>query len=441
MAVLIEGTSVVIKDSSLKSKYFGGIEEFKKTIPNNTYCTDDELHRVGFMTPMDVENYVRLLESQGLVFLEKQKCIDFAVVDMLRGSTMSCDWFGFSRSKLFSDRTEFTHCEEDFSIGWLIPEIGAYGIPVDKNFKLNIVTPQGWNPDKALYSHNFVPKEKVKDKLIELETSERTVKYWYSKTGEFVYTGRPIIKNHTFKIDNGQKYSITWQEFGPDSQIAHRFWVQGKKGYLPFLIFGENLRLLENGESFELKENMLLFGILVGLNDSKMPFKTKENDEILISLLSTLLEGFKSRSLEQMILDAAFNLKDSVSYYCAYLCLKGGLNIEKDSSMIRSDLLMNIWELWKENPENGSNFMDEVIENFEKIDLEGVLPAAVEMIVYIAFVATYFNHPEKIKEFFEKYVTIHICKRVLKERIKFLFENKDSTLKDAFWESLDKSDQ
>jgi hypothetical protein len=237
---------------------------------------------------------------------------------------------------------------------------------------------------------------------------------------------------------NKTKYSIVWQQISPNSNITKRFWVKDKKGFLPFFFFGENLNRLENKDDVELNESMLLKGILVGLGQKKAPLVPRENDDLLISLMPILREGFKVPSAEMMILDIAFNMKREISTHCSYLALKGGLKIISNSDMVRSDLLMNIWELWEEDSENGYSYMDEAIDNFYKIDLNNILPSAIEMIVYITFIATYFKQPDKINEFFEKYVVNHIKKKVLKERIKFLFENKDSTLKDVFWEPIGK---
>jgi hypothetical protein len=58
MAVLIEGLSVIIGEESIVSKNPGGWDQFRKDIPNQTLCADEELARVGFMLPHDVQCYV-----------------------------------------------------------------------------------------------------------------------------------------------------------------------------------------------------------------------------------------------------------------------------------------------------------------------------------------------------------------------------------------------
>jgi len=52
MAVLIEGTSVVIRLEAIHRQFPGGWQAFKLAAPNKTLCADNELIRVGFMQPM-----------------------------------------------------------------------------------------------------------------------------------------------------------------------------------------------------------------------------------------------------------------------------------------------------------------------------------------------------------------------------------------------------
>jgi len=193
MAVLAEALSVIIKDSSLQNKYIGGTKEFFKTIPNNTYCSDGQIHRIGFMRPRDIEDYVRNLEHNGLIFLFEGNCIDIAVVDMLKGPTTNCKWLGFARQKFFKGSKHYLHSEEEFSITWLLPENGENSIPVDFNYECTISVPSKWSPDKAIYGDNFIPSEKVNESLIEIGNEKGLVKYYYAATGQFVYIGKPKI--------------------------------------------------------------------------------------------------------------------------------------------------------------------------------------------------------------------------------------------------------
>ncbi len=134
-----------------------------------------------------------------------------------------------------------------------------------------------------------------------------------------------------------------------------------------------------------------------------------------------------------MILDCSCNFREDFSIYSAYTCLKNGLLIEPDSSKIKSDFISSVFGIWEDDPENGYDYMDDVIVNFYKIDLSDILPHAVELVVYSAFVSVYFKSPDNIFKFLENYCYKYINHRTLKDKIKYLLDNKDSLLKDALF--------
>jgi hypothetical protein len=91
MAVLIEAISVVVRVDRIVGKLRGGIEAFKRIVPNENFCADGELARVGFMAPNDVKAFVAELEAGGLQYLDdKRQAIDISVVDQRNGPTAEC---------------------------------------------------------------------------------------------------------------------------------------------------------------------------------------------------------------------------------------------------------------------------------------------------------------------------------------------------------------
>jgi hypothetical protein len=66
MAVLVEAISVVLRRASIARSYPGGWDGFVEAVPNTTLCYDDDIARVGFMSPPDVERYVTDLQRCGL---------------------------------------------------------------------------------------------------------------------------------------------------------------------------------------------------------------------------------------------------------------------------------------------------------------------------------------------------------------------------------------
>ena len=92
MAVLVEATSVVVRREAIELWLEGGMEHFQALVPNETLCSDDDIVRVGFMTPADTEAFVRRLQAAGLTYLENKKAIDLVVVDQDRGAIARVDW-------------------------------------------------------------------------------------------------------------------------------------------------------------------------------------------------------------------------------------------------------------------------------------------------------------------------------------------------------------
>ena len=92
MSVLIEAISVVIKKRAIEERFPGGSDGFAANVPNQTYCDDGNLVRVGFMAPQDVEDFVGHLEACGLVYIQNGCPEDIVVIDQIRGPMVECDW-------------------------------------------------------------------------------------------------------------------------------------------------------------------------------------------------------------------------------------------------------------------------------------------------------------------------------------------------------------
>lgn len=95
MSVLVEAFSVIVRTSIIATKFPGGIQSYQDLCPNQTYCTDGKLIRIGFMAPKDVERFIGSLVACGMTFLEKGQAKDFVVVDQYNGPTTPCAWIDF----------------------------------------------------------------------------------------------------------------------------------------------------------------------------------------------------------------------------------------------------------------------------------------------------------------------------------------------------------
>jgi hypothetical protein len=174
MPVLIEGISVVVRVDRIANKARGGLEEFRKIIPNQNYCADGELVRVGFMAPDDAKAFVSELERMGLQFKGGQKAVDLVVVDQLRGPTTECDWveFGYSSSKQNPEQ-----------------RIALVRMVDGKSHQ--VAMPPSWKFEGSLsQSAGFVPTENISKKYRFLRTENGVEVYLDLETGKEKYIGR-----------------------------------------------------------------------------------------------------------------------------------------------------------------------------------------------------------------------------------------------------------
>lgn len=173
MPVLIEAISVVIRADELLKKFPGGWDAFKEIVPNQTLCADDEIVRVGFMTPQDVESFVGKLGRAGLVFLRNGEAIDIAVVDQVRGITTKCSWLEFGHVMMAERGHRVAVCRLD-------------GGRVEK-----LVHPLDWKFEGSLSStFGFVPSDHGANGMTYLRHENGVDVYLNAMTGDEMYVGR-----------------------------------------------------------------------------------------------------------------------------------------------------------------------------------------------------------------------------------------------------------
>jgi hypothetical protein len=174
MPVIVEGISVVTRSDAIASKLQDGTKGFLAFVPNQTYCSDEELTRVGFMTPMDTEAFVRRLTSAGLIHLKDGAAIDIVVVDQLTGPLSSCSWIEYGQIAIDSARTQRV----------AVCRLKGSG-------SNRVVMPSGWTFEKSLSnSHKFVPTEQVATTMKFLRHENGVDVYLDLVTGKEKYVGR-----------------------------------------------------------------------------------------------------------------------------------------------------------------------------------------------------------------------------------------------------------
>lgn len=184
MAILVEGISVITKVQEIHKRVPGGWEGFKRLIPNNTLCSDNEIARVGFMTPDDVQAFIAELENHSLVFQSNGESIDIAVADQLHGLTTKCSWLEFGHINLDND-----------------PKKRVAACRLVGSVEQQFFTPDNWSFDNSLSSsYGFSPTSADKKGLKFLRHENGLDVYLSELTGEEVYIGRTNKKNDAPKI-------------------------------------------------------------------------------------------------------------------------------------------------------------------------------------------------------------------------------------------------
>jgi hypothetical protein len=159
MSVLVQAISVVIRNSTVEEKYPGGLRGYRDDCPNQTFCADEHLCRVGFMVPEAVGDFVTELQSHGLEFAETGDFTDIAVVDQMTGPTAPCPWLCFGQHP------------DGYSLAWLIGT-DPHGMYV----------PDGWTVERAGAISRF--EEDELDDLVPLKDDNGLVEVLDPKTGK-----------------------------------------------------------------------------------------------------------------------------------------------------------------------------------------------------------------------------------------------------------------
>lgn len=173
MAVLVEAISVIMRVEAVMEAFSGDFEAFVEFVPNNTLCVDNEIARVGFMTPDDVESFIHKLENRGMRYLQDEKAIDIVVIDQLRGSAAACDWVEFGK------------------IPWDDNDHVVSAARLVGSEQHTLMTPDGWEYENSLSaSYGFVPSEHHDKSLKFLRHEGNLDVYLNMLTGKEVYVGR-----------------------------------------------------------------------------------------------------------------------------------------------------------------------------------------------------------------------------------------------------------
>jgi len=167
MAVLVEAISVIIKVSTINSKFPGGWSEFRDTVPDGTLCSDGELARLGFMTIEEAMAFIGGLEKIGFVHLADGQPLDLAIADQQRGFDTPCEWADFGRVNLDGhERKQIAACRlAGSNEGIFLPDEWTYEKSLSSRF---LYVSDGWVPE----SLELLRHEEGLDVYRDLETGK-----------------------------------------------------------------------------------------------------------------------------------------------------------------------------------------------------------------------------------------------------------------------------
>ena len=203
-----------------------------------------------------------------------------------------------------------------------------------------------------------------------------------------------------------QPFSMFWLPVGDDN----RYYLvpDDYYGQVPWFIWGENLENFKATNKFNLTEECLLKGILYGLSPTTRKPGAIYEEEALLTILDKLQQGFHHKNRETLILNAAYSIKDINGIHVALGILRTGMYLLPDSSKIKSDYIMSLWEKACENEDNESIYK-EILELIPKIDLEDIHIGAKETICYYGLCSLFLLKPDtKPKLDMDQYIKQYI---------------------------------
>ena len=224
-----------------------------------------------------------------------------------------------------------------------------------------------------------------------------------------------------------QPFSMFWLPFGDNN----RYYLvpDDYQGQVPWFIWGENLENFEATNQFNLTEECLLKGILYGLSPTTRKTGAIYEEEKLLAILDELQQGFHHKSRETLILNVAYNIKDVNGIHVALGILRTGMYLLPDSSKIKSDYVIDLWQEACENEDNESIYQ-EILELIPQIDLEDIHIGAKETICYYGLCSLFLLKPDTkanhdIDQYIKQYIDETITFSEIQSKIDELLNSSD----------------
>ena len=163
MAVVIEAFSVVVRNATLAAKYPGGVGGYRRDCPNNSFCADEHLSRIGFMAREDADGFVAQLAAKGLTPHRKGVAEDVALATPAAGLLRPCPWLEVGRWS-------------QAIIAWLAGTQRG-----------DVHAPANWNAERPM---QHMSEEEARRRLEFVRTQDNLDVYRDRETGKELYVGR-----------------------------------------------------------------------------------------------------------------------------------------------------------------------------------------------------------------------------------------------------------
>jgi hypothetical protein len=206
--------------------------------------------------------------------------------------------------------------------------------------------------------------------------------------------------------DKLEPFSLVWLPFGETNK--YYLTPDDFEGHLPWFIWGDNHDNFEKNSSFEVSEEYLLKGILYGLSPRTFKVGAFFNKDDLLVILDKLKLGYKYDNDELLILNAAYSMKTINGIMPFLTVLRTGRYLLPESSKIKSDYILGLWERACED-KNDMSIYEEILELIPKIDLTDINSFSKEYVCYYGFCSLLLlKHDTKLKQDVNKYIEQYI---------------------------------
>lgn len=190
------------------------------------------------------------------------------------------------------------------------------------------------------------------------------------------------------------RYRILWAAVPRESVVGRRIEAAADV-WLPYLIDGEALARIEEGQGVPLDDYELLEGLLVAwFERPDVPVGIPEPEALFRRALDEVVRAFHRPSLEVAVLEIARALGARHGWDLARAALRTGRALVPQSAQIACDDVIACWRMIEGGAADGAGLAHEILELAPAIDTHGLRPMAIQFLAVVYVAALALAHPE-----------------------------------------------